>query len=57
MKKPNETRMTVRFPTDVLNGIRELAPLHDRSLNSEIVRAVRVYIAQQKGKTHDAEKL
>ena len=57
MKKPNETRMTVRFPPDVLNDIRKLAPMHDRSVNSEIIQAVRVYIASQKGRKTDAEKL
>jgi predicted transcriptional regulator len=48
MKKQHETRITVRFPTDLISELKKLALQHDRSLNSEIVQAVRLSIAQQK---------
>jgi predicted transcriptional regulator len=36
--------LTVRFPRELLERMRELAARHDRSLNGELVRAVREYI-------------
>jgi predicted transcriptional regulator len=36
--------LTVRFPRELLERMRELAAQHDRSLNGEIVRAVREYV-------------
>ncbi len=45
-----ETRITIRFPADVIAVLRQLAKQHDRSLNGEIVRALREYIAKYQGK-------
>ena len=36
--------LTVRFPPGMLNAIRAMAERHDRSLNAEIVRAVRIWL-------------
>jgi hypothetical protein len=43
-----EKRFSVRFPLDVLEAIRKLAQEEDRSLNGEIVQAVREYIAKRR---------
>ncbi len=46
----DETRITIRFPRQVANAIKQLATENDRSINSEVVRAVREYIARQRRK-------
>ena len=38
-----ETKITIRIPADIAELLRKLAGRHDRSLNGEIVRALRVY--------------
>jgi hypothetical protein len=47
---PKEQRISIRFPSDVLTGIKDLARQHERSFNGEIIWALRTYMAQQKGK-------
>lgn len=49
-KKSAETRVSIRFPSDVLAGIRIRAQSHERSLNGEVIWALRCYLA-----TPDAE--
>jgi hypothetical protein len=46
----NETRITIRFPRQVADAIKQMAAENDRSINSEVVRAVREYIARQRRK-------
>lgn len=46
----DETRITIRFPRQVADAIKRLAVENDRSINSEVVRAVREYIARQRRK-------
>ena len=41
--------LTIRIPTEIAELLRRLAKQHDRSLNGEIVRAVREYAERQKG--------
>ncbi len=41
-----ETRITIRIPTVIAEQMRRLAKAHDRSLNGEIVRALREYMHQ-----------
>jgi predicted transcriptional regulator len=48
-----EIKITVRIPTDVADRIRQLAEAHDRSLNGEIVWALRQYGKQEGGKDDD----
>jgi predicted HicB family RNase H-like nuclease len=48
MKKQQEVKITVRIPADVAEGMKQSAQQNDRSLNGEIVRALREYLAQQK---------
>jgi hypothetical protein len=45
-----ETKITIRIPTGIAEQMRQLAKQHDRSLNGEIVRALREYIEQNKDK-------
>ena len=47
---PKEQRISIRFPVDVLAGIKDLARQHERSFNGEVIWALRVYLAQQKRK-------
>ena len=43
-------KLTVRFPRELLEDLRPLAEQESRSLNGEIVQAVREYLARkQKG--------
>ena len=46
----DETRITIRFPRQMADAIKQLAAENDRSINSEVVRAVREYIARQRRK-------
>jgi hypothetical protein len=46
----DQTRITSRFPRQVADAIKQLAVENDRSINSEVVRAVREYIARQRRK-------
>jgi predicted transcriptional regulator len=42
------TNITIRLPAEIAEALRRLAKQHDRSLNGEIVRALREYTEQQK---------
>jgi metal-responsive CopG/Arc/MetJ family transcriptional regulator len=48
-KKEQETRITVRFPSDLIESLRPFTgkDKDDRSLNWEIVQAVREYVARK----------
>jgi hypothetical protein len=46
-KQENETRITIRIPAAIAQMLRRLAKEHDRSLNGEIVRALREYTEKQ----------
>jgi predicted transcriptional regulator len=39
----HELKITIRLPAKIAEKMRRLAKAHDRSLNGEIVRALRVY--------------
>ena len=43
-----ETRITIRFPSDLVEDLKKLAKIEDRSINSEVVHAVREHIARKK---------
>lgn len=49
-KKPQEPRSQVRFPQEVWDEMKRLAEQHQRSLNGEIIWALREYIVHQKEK-------
>jgi predicted transcriptional regulator len=38
-----EIKITIRIPAEIAEKMRRLAKAHDRSLNGEIVRALREY--------------
>ncbi|HEV2459844.1 MAG TPA: Arc family DNA-binding protein [Ktedonobacterales bacterium] len=40
--------LTIRIPTEIAELLRQLAKQHDRSLNGEIVRALREYTEKRK---------
>jgi len=46
--RKHETRISIRFPLDVLNAIRALAKKHERSFNGEIIWALREYAERHK---------
>jgi predicted transcriptional regulator len=41
--------LTIRIPAEIAELLRQLAKQHDRSLNGEIVRALREYVAKHNG--------
>ena len=41
--------LTIRIPTEIAELLRRLAKQHDRSLNGEIVRALREYAERHNG--------
>jgi predicted transcriptional regulator len=48
MSKENEIRITIRFPSDIADELKKLAKIEDRSINSEVVHAVREHISRKK---------
>lgn len=48
MKEKQETRITIRFPADLIEQLRQIAQEENRSLNSEVVYAVRDYLKRKK---------
>ncbi len=46
--RQEDTRITLRLPADVAEGMKQSAHENDRSLNGEIVRALREYLAKRK---------
>ncbi len=48
-EKQPSTSITIRIPTEIAEMLRRLAKQHDRSLNGEIVRALREYADRHKG--------
>ncbi|HET9109935.1 MAG TPA: Arc family DNA-binding protein [Ktedonobacterales bacterium] len=49
------TRLMLRLPRDVAERLRRLARLHDRSLNGEIVRALRAYVEREERERGDSD--
>ena len=47
-ENPSTTSITIRIPTEIAEMLRRLARQHDRSLNGEIVRALREYAEKHK---------
>jgi hypothetical protein len=45
----DETRISIRFPLDVLRVIRTFAKQHERSFNGEVIWALREYMERHKG--------
>jgi predicted transcriptional regulator len=43
----HEIKLTIRLPVEIAEMMRRLAKVHDRSLNGEIVRALRAYGEQR----------
>ncbi|HEU4785690.1 MAG TPA: Arc family DNA-binding protein [Ktedonobacterales bacterium] len=55
-EKPAITNLTIRLPAEIAAALRRLAKQHDRSLNGEIVRALREYIKYAEKQKHTSEK-
>lgn len=49
-KRQEEKRISIRFPLDVLQGIRAMAREHERSFNGEIIWILRQYLQAQSHK-------
>ena len=47
-EKQRPTSITIRIPAEIAERLRQLAKQHDRSLNGEIVRALREYTERHK---------
>ncbi len=46
MKNDHETRMTIRFPSELAEEVKAIAHQEHRSINSEVVHAVQAYVRQ-----------
>lgn len=44
----SERHVSIRFPLDVLEVIRKLAKKHERSLNGEVIWALREYVERHR---------
>jgi predicted transcriptional regulator len=47
-KQQTHTSITIRVPAEIMELLRVLAKQHDRSLNGEMVRALREYAERHK---------
>lgn len=47
-KTVKDVGINTRYPPDLLDELRKLAQEHERSLNGEIIWALRQYVEQQK---------
>ncbi len=56
-KAVKDVNINTRYPPDLLEELRKLAQEHERSLNGEIVWALRQYIAEQQKKDEDYTRL
>jgi hypothetical protein len=56
-KAVKDVNINTRYPPDLLEELRKLAQEHERSLNGEIVWALRQYIAKQQKKDEDYTRL
>lgn len=58
MDKNKEKSVSVRIPIDLLEEIRKVARQNNRSLNGEILTAMRLHVSQDKEreKNHDHGK-
>ncbi len=45
--RQEEVKITLRMPAEVAEGMKQSAHENDRSLNGEIVRALREYLAKR----------
>jgi predicted HicB family RNase H-like nuclease len=50
MDRQEDVKLQVRMPVEVHERMRQLAEQHERSLNGEIIWALRRYIQEQEGK-------
>jgi predicted transcriptional regulator len=48
-EKSSTTNITIRIPVEIAELLRRFAKQHDRSLNGEIVRALREYVERHAG--------
>jgi predicted transcriptional regulator len=55
-EKRKEYRTQIRFPAEVWDKMKKLAQKHDRSLNGEVIRALRQYIQEQEVEYKDASQ-
>jgi predicted transcriptional regulator len=46
-RQEQEVKITLRAPAELAESMKRLAREHDRSLNGELVWAIREYIARQ----------
>lgn len=49
-KQQDEVKISLRVPPALAEAMKRLAREHDRSLNGELVRAIREYITRQERK-------
>jgi hypothetical protein len=47
--------VSVRFPVDLLDEVRELAQEENRSINGEVVEAVKRYVRSRRRQPRDAQ--
>lgn len=47
-KQQEDVKITLRVPPEVADEMKRLACMNDRSLNGELIRAIREYISRQR---------
>jgi predicted transcriptional regulator len=54
--KRDMVHISIRFPREIAEALKRLAQEHDRSVNGEVVRAVREHITRQQKSSHEGDR-
>jgi predicted transcriptional regulator len=54
--KREMVHISIRFPREVAEALKRLAQEHDRSINGEVIRAVKEYIKRQQKSSREGDR-
>jgi predicted transcriptional regulator len=54
--KREMVHISIRFPREVAEALKRLAQEHDRSINGEMIRAVKEYITRQQKSSREGDR-
>ncbi len=53
-EEPTTKSVSIRFPVELLEALRQLARHHDRSLNGEVLTAIREHLKKSQKEAHQS---
>ncbi len=52
-EQETDTRLTLRVPANLIHALRQSAKQNDRSVNAEIIRAIKEHLGEQEKRVHN----